>query len=67
MVADLCAAARLGEQLEHLDFFIRPANIQDSDITEETKDVNKFYACLNNMTKHVMAGLTDLNQLDNVI
>jgi len=67
MVADLCAAARLGEQLEHLDFFIRPVNIQDEDITEETKDVNKFYACLNNMTKHVMAGLTDINQLDNII
>lgn len=67
MVTDLCAAARLGEQLEHLDFFIRPVNIQDSDITEATKDVNKFYACLNNMTKHVMAGLTDLNQLDKVI
>lgn len=67
MVADLCAASRLGEQLEHLDFFIRPVNIQDEDITEENKDVNKFYACLNNMTKHVMAGLTDINQLDNII
>jgi trimethylamine--corrinoid protein Co-methyltransferase len=67
MVADLCAAARLGEHLEHLDFFIRPVNIQDEDIAEDTKDVNKFYACLNNMTKHVMAGLTDINQLDTVI
>ena len=67
MVADLCAAARLGEHLEHLDFFIRPVNIQDDDISEDSKDANKFYACLNNMTKHVMAGLTDLNQLDNII
>ncbi|MFZ5633002.1 MAG: trimethylamine methyltransferase family protein [Bacillota bacterium] len=66
-VRDLCDAARLGEQLAHLDFFIRPVNIQDEDITEENKDVNKFFACLDNTTKHVMAGLTDLNQLDNVV
>ncbi len=66
-VAYLCRAARLAEQLEHLDFFIRPVNIQDADITEENKDVNKFFACLNNITKHVMAGLTDLGQLNNVL
>ncbi len=64
---DLCRAARLGEQLEHLDFFIRPVNIQDDDITEHNKDVNKFFACLDNMTKHVMAGLTELEQMDNVV
>lgn len=66
-VQDLVNAARLGEQLEHLDFFIRPVNIQDEDITEYNKDVNKFFACLDNMTKHVMAGLTSLEQLDNVV
>lgn len=63
----LCTAARLAEQLEHLDFFIRPVNIQDEDITEENHDVNKFYASLSNTTKHVMAGLTSLGQLDNVV
>jgi len=67
MLADLCNAARLGEHLDNLDGFIRPVNIQDEDITEENKDVNKFYACLNNMTKHVMAGLTNLHKLDEVI
>lgn len=66
-VADLCRAAHLGEHLEHLDFFIRPVNIQDEDVTEENKDVNKFFACLDNITKHVMAGLTDLNQLAAVV
>lgn len=66
-LADLCAAARLGENLEHLDFFIRPVNVQDEDIHEYNKDVNKFFACLDNITKHVMSGLTDLGQLDNVI
>lgn len=66
-VLDLCQAARLCQQLESLDAFIRPVNIQDKDVTEDNKDVNKLFACLNNTTKHVMAGLTSLNQLDNVI
>jgi len=66
-VLDLCQAARLCEHLRSLDAFIRPVNIQDKDITEDNKDVNKFFASLNNTTKHVMAGLTSLKQLDNVV
>jgi len=66
-VADLCQAAHLCEHLETLDAFIRTVNIQDSDITEDNKDVNKFFASLDNTTKHVMAGLTSLKQLDNVV
>jgi len=66
-VLDLCLAARLCEHLESLDAFIRPVNIQDKDITEDNKDVNKFFASLNNTTKHVMAGLTSLKQLDNIV
>ena len=66
-VADLCQAAHVCEHLETVDGFIRTVNIQDSDITEENKDVNKFFASLNNTTKHVQAGLTSLNQLDNVL
>ncbi len=66
-VMDLCQAAHLCEHLETLDAFIRPVNIQDRDITEDNKDVNKFFASLNNTTKHVMAGLTSLRQLDNVL
>lgn len=60
-------AARICEQLEHLDFFIRPLNIQDPEITPDNHDVNKFFACLNNITKHVQAGLTSLEKLDDVI
>ena len=60
-------AARLCEQLEHLDFFIRPLNIQDPEITSDNHDVNKFFACLNNLTKHVQAGLTSLERLKDVI
>jgi trimethylamine--corrinoid protein Co-methyltransferase len=63
----LSIAARLAEQLENLDFFIRPVNIQDEEINENNHDVNKFYASLNNTGKHVMAGLTSLEQLDNVV
>ena len=67
MLTDLCAAARLGEHLDNLDGFIRPVNIQDADLTEDNKDINKFFACLNNINKHVMAGLTSLDKLDDVI
>jgi trimethylamine--corrinoid protein Co-methyltransferase len=63
----LCRAARLCERLEHLDFFIRPLNIQDPDITPDNHDVNKFFASLNNITKHVQAGLTKLDRLKDVI
>jgi trimethylamine--corrinoid protein Co-methyltransferase len=67
MVYDLCQAAHLCEHLDAVDAFLRPVNIQDEDISEENKDVNKFFACLNNTTKHVMSGLTDLSQLDPVL
>ncbi len=63
----LCAAAHLAENLEHLDFFLRCVNIRDKEINRENKDVNKFLASLNNTTKHVQAGLTDVDALDHVI
>jgi len=66
-VNDLCNSARVFEQLDTVDGIIRNVNIQDDDITEDNKDVNKYFACLNNSTKHVMAGLTKSDQLDNVI
>ncbi len=66
-VKDLCQSAHLCELLENVDFFLRNVNIQDDDITDDNKDVNKFYASLNNTTKHVMAGLTNLEKLDDVI
>jgi len=63
----LSRAARLCDKLEHLDFFIRPLNIQDPEITPENHDVNKFFASLNNTTKHVQAGLTTLESLGSVV
>jgi len=66
-VSDLCKSAHVCEHLETLDGYIRTVNIQDKDITEDNKDVNKFFASLNNTTKHFMSGLTSLKQLDNVV
>jgi trimethylamine--corrinoid protein Co-methyltransferase len=66
-VADLCKSAHVCEHLQTVDGYIRTVNIQDKDITEDNKDVNKFFASLNNTTKHVMSGLTNLKQLDNVV
>jgi len=63
----LCDAAHLCDHLEHLDFFIRCVNIRDEQVTEKNKDVNKLLASLNNITKHVQAGLTDLSALDDTI
>ncbi|HEY90635.1 MAG TPA: hypothetical protein G4O07_02255, partial [Dehalococcoidia bacterium] len=66
-VGKLVQAAHLCEHLDSWDGFLRPVNIQDEDINDTNKDVNKFFASLNNTTKHVMAGLTELDQLDNVV
>ena len=63
----LARAAHICEHLENLDFFIRPVNIQDSEITAQNHDVNKFFASLNNITKHVQAGLTELDSFEHVM
>ena len=63
----LSRAARLCENLDHLDFFIRPLNIQDPEITPDNHDVNKFFASINNITKHVQAGLTKLESFPDVV
>jgi len=63
----LARAARLCEHLDSWDSFLRTVNIQDDDITNDNKDVNKFFTSLNNTTKHVMSGLTELSQLSNVV
>ena len=60
-------SAHLCENLENLDFFIRNVNIRDEGITETNKDVNQFFTSLNNIGKHVQAGLTSLEALDDVM
>jgi trimethylamine--corrinoid protein Co-methyltransferase len=66
-IGRLCRAAHLAENLEHLDSFIRCVNIQDEEVTRTNKDVNKLLASLNNISKHVQAGLTSLGSLDDVM
>ncbi len=63
----LCRSAHLGEHLENLDFFIRNVNVQDADITTGNKDVNVFFAALNNITKPVIGGVADYDQLHKVV
>ncbi|MDP6180821.1 MAG: trimethylamine methyltransferase family protein, partial [Desulfatiglandales bacterium] len=63
----LAQAAHLCENLDSWDSFLRTVNLQDDDITDENKDITKFFVALNNTTKHVMAGLTEISQLENVI
>lgn len=63
----LCEAAHLCDNLENLDFYIRNVNIRDKEVTAENKDVNKYLASLNNITKHVQAGLTSVEALDDVV
>ncbi len=60
-------AAHLAEHLDNLDAFIRCVNIQDPEVTEANKDVNKFLASFAGITKHVQAGLTSLEALDDVV
>jgi len=66
-IARLRDAAHLCDNLDNLDFFIRCVNIQDAEVTSRNKDVNKFGASLNNITKHVQAGLTEIDALDEVL
>ncbi|MGM0652677.1 MAG: trimethylamine methyltransferase family protein [Bacillota bacterium] len=63
----LCRSAHIAEQLDNLDFFIRNVNVQDDDITTDNKDVNVFFAALNNITKPVVSGVADFDQLEKVV
>ncbi len=63
----LCKAAHLADNLQNLDSFIRCVNIQDKEVDNDNKDVNKFLASLNNINKHVMAGLTKVDKLDDLL
>jgi trimethylamine--corrinoid protein Co-methyltransferase len=66
-MSDLADSAHLAENLSNLDAFIRNVNIQDKEVTDSNKDVLKFFLSLDNCTKHVMAGLTRGDSLDEVL
>ncbi|ADH87238.1 trimethylamine methyltransferase family protein [Desulfurivibrio alkaliphilus] len=53
---DIYQIARLVDQLEHIDFFVRP--VIPRDIPEEGQDLNQYYAALAGTRKHVMAAVS---------
>lgn len=63
----LCESAKLCNGLDNVDFFIRNVNIQDAGLTPDNKDVNVFMASLMYMTRHVQAGLVNVDRLDDVL
>lgn len=62
---DLKRIARLVDQLENIHLFLLPT--YPSDVPVEQVDVNRFYAGLDNTSKHVMGGLYTLDGLKQVI
>lgn len=65
--AHLAQSAHLCYHLDRCDAFIRNVNIQDKEITEENKDINKYITALNNTAKHVMASVDSLDALDDLM
>jgi trimethylamine---corrinoid protein Co-methyltransferase len=65
--ASLAYSAKLCDSLENVDFFIRNVNLQDPELEDAAKDVNVFFASLLYMTKHVQAGLTEVDRLQDVL
>lgn len=61
---DVANLALLVDNLEHIEFYLRPTEPQD--IPDEITDVNKYYAALTNTTKHVMAGINTADGLEDV-
>jgi trimethylamine--corrinoid protein Co-methyltransferase len=55
---DLYRLGRLVQKLENIHFFLRPCI--PTDIPETAYDVNVFYTCFKATTKHVMAGVNDV-------
>ncbi len=63
-LSDLYAIGRLADRLDNIDFFLRPCIPRD--IPDEAYDVNVFYTCFRATTKHVMAGVNDVESLRQV-
>lgn len=63
----LCRSAQLCDRLENVDFFIRNVNVQDAGITDTNKDINVFFASVMHTAKHVQAGLSNPDGLDDLI
>ncbi len=64
-LADLGNIAWLVENLDHIHFLLRP--VVAKDVPAGILDVNKFYVCLANTNKHVMASATSSDSAKDVI
>ncbi|HDR16770.1 MAG TPA: trimethylamine methyltransferase [Desulfobacteraceae bacterium] len=62
---DLYLLGRLVHKLENIHFFLRPCIPRD--IPETAYDVNVFYTCFRATTKHVMAGVNDIEGFRKVL
>ncbi|MFO8089710.1 MAG: trimethylamine methyltransferase family protein [Desulfatiglandaceae bacterium] len=62
---DLYLLGRLVQKLENIHFFLRPCI--PTDIPESAYDVNVFYTCFRATTKHVMAGVNDVEGFRKVL
>ncbi|MEN6483728.1 MAG: trimethylamine methyltransferase family protein [Syntrophobacteraceae bacterium] len=61
---DVYQLARLVDRLDHVHFYLRPCI--PTDISESAYDANVYYACMKGTTKHVMAGVNDVEGLHRV-
>lgn len=62
---DVYDIARLVDQLDNIDFFVRP--VVPRDIPQEQLDINKYYAALAGTGKHVMASVTNVESAREII
>ena len=62
---DLKQIAKLVDGLENIHFFLLPT--YPNDVPVENVDVNRFFAGLDNTSKHVMGGVYTLEGIQNVI
>lgn len=54
-IRDVAAAARLVDACDNLDFFV--ISCFPCELSKPVVDINRFYAAINNTTKHVMGGV----------
>jgi len=64
-LSDIYQIARLVEQLNNIDFYVRPVVAQD--VPDEHLDVNKYYASLAGTGKHVMASAYSVESAKKII
>ncbi len=61
---DIMLLAKLVENLEYVDFYIRPVVAQD--VPKEELDINKYYASMLGTTKHVMGSVYSIKSFHEV-